>query len=229
MTQAVRLEHGSSEFRTTNAEQLYDYLVRGFGARSFDAGSCPDSTWTIRSICCGALTLGYSHSQSQFRVTSGRLPQLLFSFNAWGVVGYSVDQQAFKPPAGQGVLLATPGETDQTRYVRAPGEGNFISLDAASLVAVAKAINGPMAGHQLQERLANPLVFTPFAGNHGSVYARSLIDILRLIDGLLKEGQSLPTALCLDDLIQRQLVLMLCPDLAHAELPGQSQGSERHF
>lgn len=226
---AIEFAHAASEFNIANGQKLFDYFNSHFGAIDFDCGARFDEPLTIRETRCGDITLGYSNNKSNFRILSAWLPRLLFTFNAWGQNIYRVDRQLHRATTGAVLLLVTPGETGGLDYVRSHGEVNFITVDAASLLQVAKAMNGPSAARLLQERISNPLLYTPFKVAAGAVYARSVIHSLQLVDGLLPSGQPLPRALCLDDLIQRQLVLMLCPELAHDDLPGHDQGSEQRF
>jgi len=226
---AIEFRDACSSLTIADSQELFDYFSINFGATDVDCRSRLDGLLTLRSHQCGELTLGYSNFASTFRIPSARLSKLLFTFNAWGNVRFRVDRQSHQPTAGAGLLLVAHGETDGLDYVRSQGEGNFITADAASLLRVAKAMNGPLAMRLLQERLSRTLHYTPFEAAAGAFYARSVMHSLQLVEGLLASGEPLPRALCLDDLIQRQLVLMLCPELALDALPGHEQGSEQRF
>lgn len=227
---AIEFRGACSGLTIADSQELFDYFSINFGATDVDCRSLLNGHLTLRSIRCGELTLGYSNAASTFRIPSARLPKLTFTFNAWGDALFRVDCESLSPLAGKGLLLATPGEeTEELDYVRSQGEGNFITVDAASLLRVAKAMNGPLAMNLLRERLNKPLHYTPFEAAAGASYARSVTHSLRLVEDLLVSAEPLPQALCLDDLIQRQLVLMLCPELALDALPGHEQGSEQRF
>lgn len=225
----ARLTHASLICQFNDDQKMFDYFRTHFGAGDLDCASRLDGDNFIRSLNCGDLTLGFSSFSTSFRIPSGRLPSLLLTFNASGQTLFRIDGQLQRPSAGKGLLLSTPGMSDSLRYVRSPGEGNFIKVDGPSLLRVAKAMNGPLAMHLLQERLTHALHYTPFDSYASAAYAHSVMQSLRLVDGLLASGQPLPRALCLDDLIQRQLVLMLCPEFAEEALPGHEPGSEQRF
>lgn len=226
--QPAKFTHASSQI-IAEGQTLYDYFLAHFGATDFDSDSSREKPFIASSYRCGDISLAYTNNKSFVRVKSDRLPRLLFTFNLRGQTLFRVDSQTHRPSAGAGLIMAAPDEGDGLGWVKSPGEGNFITADAESLLKVAKAMNGPLAVPLLKERLRKPLQFIPFEAAAGSPYARSVIHSLQLVDGLLAEGQPLPRALCLDDLIQRQLVLMLCPELAHNALPGHEQGSEQRF
>jgi AraC-like DNA-binding protein len=170
-----------------------------------------------RSVRLGAINLTHSHYGSGFRLSSTMEKHVLFTFNSSGNVIFQADKQENAPPAGAGVLMVTP---TQGHYIRNKGGGILLATTPASLVQTAKAIQGPAAAKLLHQRLQEPLTFFAYNSAQEPSLPRSLLQSLHLVDSLLSPQGRVPAALCLDDLISRQLVLMICPELMGDEGEG---------
>ena len=153
---------------------------------------------------------------------------VLFTFNSSGSVVFQTDNQENAPPPGGGVLMVTP---TQGHYIRGKGGGILLATTPAALVQTAQAIQGPLAAKRLRQRLQEPLTFFAYGSAREPSLPRSLLQSLHLVDSLLSPRGILPAVLRLDDLICRQLVLMLCPELSSDELesatPPPGAGFER--
>lgn len=150
--------------------------------------------------------------------------RVLFTFNAEGTVRFQVKGEQQTPPACSGVLMVTPSEG---QYIRGNGGGLLLSLQPKLLLQTAQAIQGPYAEQLVRQRLRRPLRFFCYGSAEHASLPRSLVQSLRLVDSLLDPNGNVPAALRLDDLITRQLVLMLVPELLepHDERPAQSSAA----
>jgi AraC-like DNA-binding protein len=168
-----------------------------------------------RSVSLGAVNLTRSHYGSGLRLSSTMENHLLFTFNSSGTVIFQADKQANAPPPGAGVLMVTP---TQGHYIRGQGGGILLTTTPAALMQTSQAMQGPLAAKRLHQRLREPLTFFAYGSAREPSLPRSLLQSLHLVDSLLSPQGTVPAALRLDDLICRQLVLMLCPELMGDEL-----------
>jgi AraC-like DNA-binding protein len=167
-----------------------------------------------RSIGLGAVNLTSSHYNGGIRLSSLMEDHVLFTFNSSGSVIFEADKRQNAPPPGRGVLMVTPTEG---QYIRRTGGGILLSTTPSALVQVAQAIQGPLAAQRLRQRLQEPLQFFAYGRATERSLPRSLLQSLHLVDSLLSPQGTIPAALRLDDLICRQLVLMICPELTADE------------
>lgn len=87
---------------------------------------------------------------------------------------------------------------------------------------------GAVAAKRLATRLQLPIQACWLQRGAAGPFSSGLQHTLQLIDDLLSTNGSVPAALALDDLICRQLVLMLMPELQHGSLvPPQEPKSQR--
>lgn len=163
-----------------------------------------------RSLSLGTINLTRSDYSGGIRLTSMMEDHVLFTFNSSGSVIFQADKRQQAPPPGRGVLMVTPTEG---HYIRRTGGGILLSTSPGILVQIAQAIQGPLAAKRLRQRLQEPLQFFAFGSETERSLPRSLLQSLHLVDSLLSPQGSVPAALRLDDLICRQLVLMICPEL----------------
>ena len=182
----------------------HDQLESGSGFRSIH-----------RSVSLGAVNLTRSHYGSGLRLSSTMENHVLFTFNSSGTVIFQADKQKNAPPPGGGVLMVTP---TQGHYIRGQGGGILLTTTPAALLQTAQAMQGPLAATRLRQRLREPLTFFAYGSDREPSLPRSLLQSLHLVDSLLSPRGTVPAALRLDDLICRQLVLMLCPELTADEL-----------
>jgi AraC-like DNA-binding protein len=166
---------------------------------------------THRSIQLGAINLTHSQYNSGLRIGSTMEGHVLFTFNRSGRVVFEADHQRFAPPAGGGILMVTP---TQGHYIRGKGGGILLTTTPATLVNTALAMQGPLAAKCLGQRLKEPLSYFAYGSAAKPSLSRSLLQSLQLVDSLLTPWGTVPAVLRLDDLICRQLVLMLCPELS---------------
>jgi AraC-like DNA-binding protein len=117
----------------------------------------------------------------------------------------------------------------QGHYIRSKGGGILLTTTPAALVQTAQAMQGPLAAKLLLQRLKEPLTFFAYGDEAEPSLPRSLVRSLHLVDSLLTPRGTLPAALRLDDLICRQLVLMLCPELSVEELIAEAVPSTTGF
>ncbi|MEB3165528.1 MAG: AraC family transcriptional regulator [Cyanobacteriota bacterium] len=167
-----------------------------------------------RSIGLGAINLTRSHYNGGIRLTSLMEDHVLFTFNSSGSVVFQADKRQKAPPPGRGVLMVTPTEG---HYMRRTGGGILLSTSPGALVQTAHAIQGPLAAKRLRQRLQEPLQFFDYGSPAERSLPRSLMQSLHLVDSLLSPQGSVPATLRLDDLICRQLVLMICPEIMSDE------------
>lgn len=168
-----------------------------------------------RSVSLGAINLTRSHYSSGLRLSSTMEGHVLFTFNSSGTVIFQADKQESAPPPGGGVLMVTP---TQGHYIRGKGGGILLTTTPSALVQTAQAMQGPLAAKRLRQRLQEPLTFFAYGSPREPSLPRSLLQSLHLLDSLLSPQGTVPAPLRLDDLICRQLVLMLCPELTADEL-----------
>ena len=168
-----------------------------------------------RSVNLGAINLTRSHDNSGLRLSSTMDSHVLFTFNSSGEVIFQADNQQNAPPPGSGVLMVTP---TQGHDIRSQGGGILLTTTPAALLHTAQAMQGPLAMRRLRQRLQEPLTFFAYGSAREPSLPRSLLQSLHLVDSLLSPRGTLPAALRLDDLICRQLVLMLCPELSVEDL-----------
>ena len=179
-----------------------------------------------RSVNLGVINLTSSHYNSGLRLSSTMDSHVLFTFNNSGEVIFQADNQQNAPPPGSGVLMVTP---TQGHYIRSQGGGILLTTTPAALLQTAQAIQGPLAAKRLRQRLQEPLTFFAYGSAGEPSLPRSLLQSLHLVDSLLSPRGTLPAALRLDDLICRQLVLMLCPELSVEELAVEAVPSTTGF
>jgi AraC-like DNA-binding protein len=179
-----------------------------------------------RSVNLGVINLTRSHYNSALRLSSTMDSHVLFTFNNSGTVVFQADKQESVPPPGSGVLMVTP---TQGQYIRSKGGGILLTTTPAALVQTAQAMQGPLAAKLLRQRLKEPLTFFAYGDAAEPSLPRSLVQSLHLVDSLLTPRGTIPAALRLDDLICRQLVLMLCPELSVEELVAEAVPSTTGF
>lgn len=205
--------------------QFNDYIgwVRGlFGVTNHDCLTSDKSFHSLqRSVNLGTVHLGWSQYSSGMRLTTTIEQKLLVTFNHAGMVGFRVGKQKQTPPAHAGVIVTSPTEG---HYLRGPGGGLWITTSPQTLIQTAQAMYGPPAGRQLQDRLIQPLHFHSFSHGPSAPMARGLSQAVRMVDSMMAPDTALPAALRLDDLLSRQLVLMICPELGERS-KGQARPS----
>ncbi len=179
-----------------------------------------------RSVNLGVINLTRSHYNSGLRLSSTMDSHVLFTFNNSGEVIFQADNQRNAPPPGSGVLMVTP---TQGHYIRSKGGGILLTTTPTALLQTAQARQGPLAAKRLRQRLQEPLTFFAYGSAREASLPRSLLQSLHLVDSLLSPRGTLPAALRLDDLICRQLVLMLCPELSVEELAVEAVPSTTGF
>jgi AraC-like DNA-binding protein len=81
----------------------------------------------------------------------------------------------------------------------------------------------------VRQRLSRPLSFFGYGSAERASLPISLVQSLRLVDSLLDPHGNVPSALRLDDLITRQLVLMIAPELLDPHDEGPAQSSAASF
>ena len=163
-----------------------------------------------RSIGLGTVNLTRSEYRGGIRLSSLMEDHVLFTFNNSGSVVFQADKRQQAPPPGRGVLMVTP---TQGHYLRRSGGGILLTTSPGVLLQTAQALRGPLAAKRLRERLQDPLQFFAYGREDERSLPRSLLQSLHLVDSLLSPQGTVPAALRLDDLICRQLVLMICPEL----------------
>lgn len=168
-----------------------------------------------RSVNIGPINLTRSQYYSGLRLSSTMDSHVLFTFNSSGDVVFQADKRQSAPPPGGGVLMVTP---TQGHYIRGCGGGLLLTTTPAALLQTAHAMQGPLLARNLRQRLREPLTFFAYGSTLEPSLPRSLLRSLHLIDSLLSPRGTLPATLRLDDLICRQLVLMLCPEITIDEL-----------
>lgn len=164
-----------------------------------------------RSLTIGAITLSRTDYAAGVRLSCSLEQGLLFTFNASGQTRFRVNSRIASPAAGAGVLMLSPC---QGHYIRGTGGGILLSCRPETLVRTARSIGGPQAARRLQQGLREPIRFFAYGSGAEMSLSSSLLSSLHLVDSLLSPRGTLPAALRLDDLISRQLVLLLCPELA---------------
>lgn len=163
-----------------------------------------------RSLRLGAINLSRTDYSTDIRISATVEDLVLFTLNAEGNVRFDVKGMQCSPDPSAGVLVVTPSEGE---YIRGKGGGLLLSTRPQQLLETAMAIQGPIAVRLLRERLKQPISFHAYGSGHTPSLPLSLLQSLRLVDSLISPAGTLPTALRLDDLICRQMVLMLCPEL----------------
>lgn len=169
-----------------------------------------------RSLLLGALTLSHSHYSTDIRLDAAVDDLVLVTLNAVGSVRFAIRGTQLAPDPSAGVLVVTPS---QGQYTRGEGGGLVLSTRPRVLLQTAQAMQGPRATRLLRERLQQPISFFSYGSGNSASVPLSLLQSLHLVDSLLCPGGRVPAALRLDDLICRQLVLMLCPELDGEEDP----------
>lgn len=175
-----------------------------------------------RSIPLGGLTLSRTDYSTDIRIDATVDDLVLFTLNAVGSVRFDIKGMQLAPDPSAGVLVVTPS---QGQYTRGEGGGLVLSTRPRVLLQTAQAMQGPRATRLLSERLQQPISFFSYGSGNSASLSLSLLQSLRLVDSLLCPGGRVPAALRLDDLICRQLVLMLCPELAGEEDPSGPQSA----
>lgn len=165
-----------------------------------------------RSLMLGGLNIASSEYSAGVRVGAVVKDQVLFTFNAIGSVQFKVENQSVAPSPSAGVLVVTPSEGS---YMRARGGGLMVTTRPQILLDTALAMHGPLAAQRLRQRLQQPLQFFGYGAGDSISLPRSLLQSLELVDSLLSPKGTVPAALSLDDLVTRQLVFLLCPELMH--------------
>jgi AraC-like DNA-binding protein len=188
----------------------------------------PNTPWgsTHRSVSLGTVNLSNTDYNCGVQLGCCLNDHVLFTFNAAGYTRFSVDSQTVTAEAGAGVVMVTPTEG---HYVRGRGSGLILSILPETLVQAARAIQGPRAEKRLRQQLQRPLQFFAYGDGSRPSLSRSLLPSLHLVDSLLSPSGALPSALRLDDLICRQLVLMLCPELASEDADSGSPPGSADF
>lgn len=173
----------------------------------------PRTPWhsSHRSVSLGAVNLSRTDYASGVQLGCSLENHVLFTLNGSGSTRFTVNRQVNTPEAGAGVVMITP---TQGHYVRGSGGGILLATRPEALLQTARAIQGLRAEQRLRQRLQNPLQFFAYGSGAEPSLPRSLLQSLHLVDSLLSPRGTLPAALQLDDLICRQLVLMLCPELS---------------
>ena len=174
-----------------------------------------------RSLQLGAVNLTHSQYRCGLRIGSTMEDHVLFTFNSGGRVVFEADNQQLAPPAGGGILMVTP---TQGHYIRGKGGGILLTTTPMTLAHTALAMQGPLAAKCLSQRLKEPLTYFAYGSAAEPSVPRSLLQSLHLVDSVLTPRGTVPAPLRLDDLICRQLVLMLCPELSVDE-PDAATGS----
>ena len=188
----------------------------------------PRNPWhsSHRSVSLGSVNLSRTDYASGVQLGCSLEHHVLFTLNGSGSTRFTVNGQVNTPEAGAGVVMVTP---TQGHYVRGKGGGLLLATRPEVLLQTARAIQGPQAEQMLRQRLQNPLQFFAYGSGAEPSLPRSLLKSLHLVDSLLSPRGTLPAALRLDDLICRQLVLMLCPELGAEETEAGEAASSAGF
>jgi|LakMenE18May11ns_1017448.scaffolds.fasta_scaffold9956598_3 AraC-like DNA-binding protein len=179
-----------------------------------------------RSISLGAINLTRSQYNGGLRLSSILENHVLFTLNASGHVIFEAENQRHAPPPGGGVLMVTP---TQGQYIRSKGGGMLLTTTPTALIQTAQVMQGPLAAKRLSQRLKEPLSYFAYGSAAEPSLPRSLLQSLHLVDSLLSPKGTVPADLRLDDLICRQLVLMLCPELSVDEPEAGATSSSTGF
>jgi AraC-like DNA-binding protein len=188
----------------------------------------PRTAWhsSHRDVSLGTLNLSRTDYGSGMQLSCRVEDQVIFDFNGYGSTRYVLNRQVNTPEPGSGVMVVTPIEAE---YVRGKGGGIVLSTRQDNLLQTARSIQGPLAEKRLRQRLQQPLQFFAYGSGVEPSLSRSLQQSLHLVDSLLSPKGSLPAALRLDDLICRQLVLMLCPELSAEEAEAGPEPASADF
>lgn len=180
-----------------------------------------------RDLVLGGLHLSRSnYAGGGVRMLASLQDRVLFTFNAEGTVRFQVKGEQQTPPACTGVLMVTPTEG---QFIRGNGGGLLLSLNPKLLLQTAQAIQGRFAERLVRERLSRPLSFFSYGSVEDASLPLSLVQSLRLVDSLLDPQGNVPAPLRLDDLISRQLVLMIAPELLEPHDERLAQSSAASF
>lgn len=214
------------EFR--RVDDLISWTRPLLGIANFDVlpGEGPYQS-SHRDLALGGLHLSRTdYSGGGIHMSVSMEERLLFTLNAKGKTSFHVKGQQLAPPACAGITMITPTEG---RYIRGNGGGLLLSLNPKLLLQTAQAIQGPLAEELVRQRLKKPLSFFSYTTADCHSIPNSLLKTLHLVDGLLDPLGNVPAALRLDDLITRQLVLMLAPELLDPGVKQSEQYSAASF
>jgi AraC-like DNA-binding protein len=164
-----------------------------------------------RVLPLGQIQLAANHYNTSVRVEA-ECGQLMFNLNTGGDTLWRVDRTCVQSKANDGAWIVTgPGHGS---WVKQRGGGLAITAPSRTLLRTCQAMYGKAAVRQLALRLRQPILACPPQGG-----SRGLLHSLQLLDGLIDSHGGVPAALALDDLICRQLVLMLMPELQDENAP----------
>ena len=180
---------------------------------------------THRILPLGQLEVAVSDYTTSLRINAKSKP-LMFDFNAGGETMWHAEMRKLESHRGDPRwIIKGPSEGS---WIRTPGTGLAISMARPTLVHVCRAMDGAVAARRLETRLQQPIQACQLQIGAAAPFSSGLQHTLQLIDDLLSTNGSVPAALALDDLICRQLVLMLMPELQHGSLvPPQEPKSQR--
>lgn len=182
-----------------------------FGISDYD---CRDNGQTFRSshrsLMLGGLHVSRTDYSTDIRMNAEVKDLVLFTMNTQGTAHFDVKGTQLAPAPVKGVLVISPTEG---RYFRGQGGGLLLTVRPDLLLQTAHAMHSPMAVRRLRERLKQPLSFHAYGNGQTASLPLGLLQSLLLVDSLLGPEGTPPAALRLDDLINRQLVMILCPEL----------------
>jgi len=172
-----------------------------------------------RTLPLGQVQIAASDYNTGMRL-EGQSSQLMFNLNTGGHTRWEVGGTTLQAQAGDwSWIVKGPSEGS---WIRTPGAGLAINTTPLTLVHTCRAMVGAVPAKRLQSRLRLPIQVCGLQGGAAGPFSSGLLQTLQLIDGLLSSNGAVPAALALDDLICRQLVLMLMPELQHGA-PAQPQ------
>lgn len=181
---------------------------------------------THRILPLGQLEIAVSDYKTSIRINAKSKP-LMFNFNAGGETMWHAERRKLQSHRGDPRwIIKGPSEGS---WIRTPGMGVAISMAPPTLVHVCRAMYGAVAARRLETRLQQPIQACQLQIGAAGPFSTSLLQTLQLIDGLLNSNGSLPAALALDDLICRQLVLMLMPELQQEAHAQQLEPADQRF
>lgn len=165
-----------------------------------------------RTLPLGQVQIAASDYNTGMRL-EGQSSQLMFNLNTGGNTRWEMGGTTLQAQAGDWSWIVKGAA--EGSWIRTPGAGLAINTIPTTLVHTCRAMYGAVAAKRLESRLRLPIQACWLQRGAAGPFSSGLLHTLQLIDGLLSSNGSVPAALALDDLICRQLVLMLMPQLQH--------------
>lgn len=179
-----------------------------------------------RTLPLGQVVIAANDYNTGVRL-EGQSSQLMFNLNTGGHTRWEVRGTSLQAQAGDwSWIVKGPAEGS---WIRTPGAGLAINTTPTTLVHTCRAMYGAVAAKRLDTQLRLPIQVCWLQGGAIGPFSSSLLQTLQLIDDLLSSNGSVPAALAIDDLICRQLVLMLMPELQHGALAQPLEPTGQRF